>query len=177
VTENEASGADPSGWALDELSARAEARLAELGLRASADGRVAPALDPRTVRYYQSLGILDRPQSYSGHKARYGSRHLLQLLAVKALQQYRLSLAEIQERLYGRSDAELEAVVSMAAASVPKGAHPVHSVPVTLVREVVLAPGLKLVADEAWSPGEDPERLVETIRAALKALATRKKET
>jgi DNA-binding transcriptional MerR regulator len=154
------------GWTLVELSSRAEARLAELGLHESpVDGRVSRAADPRTVRYYQSLGILDRPLSYEGHKARYGPRHLLQLLAVKALQRYRLPLAEIQTRLYGRSDAELEALL----ASVPRpSAAP--TVPVSTVREVVLAPGIKVVADEGFLAGEDPERLVAVFRAALAAL-------
>src|SRR5437016_1152361 len=92
VIEREGDAA--SDWTLDDLSTRAEARLAEMGLLqgspggaggrsppSNVDGRVARALDPRTVRYYQTLGILDRPHSYEGHKARYGPRHLLQLLA------------------------------------------------------------------------------------------------
>jgi DNA-binding transcriptional MerR regulator len=155
-------------WTLDDLAERAEARLAELGLLEQAvDGRVSRAADPRTVRYYQTLGLLDRPLSYEGHKARYGPRHLLQLLAVKALQRHRLPLAEIQQRLYGKSDAELEALL----ASVPRpGVTP--TVPVTISREVVLAPGLKLVADGGWTSGADPERLVQAFRAALNALAS-----
>src|SRR5579862_7574889 len=99
------------GWTLDELSTRAEARLVELGL---VEGPT--AVDPRTLRYYQSLGLLDRPLSYEGHKARYGPRHLLQLLAVKLLQRQRLPLADIQERLYGRSDTELETLLGSVPA-------------------------------------------------------------
>lgn len=155
------------GWILEELSSLAEARLAEMGLLdALPDGRVARAADPRTVRYYQSLGILDRPLSYEGHKARYGPRHLLQLLSVKALQRLRLPLSEIQARLYGRSDAELEGIL----ASVPRPGKEEIGLPVKTAREVVLAPGLKVVADEGWVAGEDPERLVETFRAAIAAL-------
>ena len=155
------------GWTLEELSSLADARLGDLGLAcALPDGRVARAADPRTVRYYQSLGILDRPVSYEGHKARYGARHLLQLLSVKALQRLRLPLAEIQERLYGRSDAELEALL----ASVPRPREESAKLPIKTSREVVLAPGLKVVADEGWVAGEDPERLVALFRAALAAL-------
>ncbi len=160
-----------SGWTLEELSGLAEARLAELGLLdALPDGRVARAADPRTVRYYQSLGILDRPLSYEGHKARYGPRHLLQLLSVKALQSLRLPLAEIQGRLYGRSEAELETLLAGVAS--PRAEPPAPEAPavVKTVREVVLAPGLKLVADEGWGAGMDPERLVAMFRAALSAL-------
>jgi DNA-binding transcriptional MerR regulator len=157
------------GWTLDELSSLAEARLAALGLLDEPpDGRVARAADPRTVRYYQSLGILDRPLSYEGHKARYGPRHLLQLLAVKALQRHRLPLSEIQERLYGKSDAELESVL----ASIRPPARAVverQALRVKTVREVVIAPGLKVTADEGWVPGDDPELLVAKFRAALAA--------
>jgi len=160
------------GWTLDELSSLAEARLSELGLLdAALDGRVAKAADPRTVRYYQSLGILDRPLSYEGHKARYGPRHLLQLLAVKLLQRERLPLADIQEKLYGRSDAELEALLGSAKTSPAK--EETAKVPLSILREVTLMPGLKLVADERWAPGDDPDRLVAAFLAALAALQER----
>jgi len=156
------------GWTLEELSSLAEAKLATLGLLdALPDGRVARAADPRTVRYYQSLGILDRPLSYEGHKARYGPRHLLQLLSVKALQKQRLPLAEIQERLYGRTDAELETILALTH---PPPARQ-EGLPVQTTREVVLAPGLVLRAEEGWRAGEDPERLIATFRAALAALS------
>src|SRR4051812_8738269 len=92
---------------LPELSTEVEAALSRLGLLgAAADGRVSPAPDARTVRYYTTLGLLDRP-AIEGRQARYGHRHLLQLVAIKGLQGRGFPLAEIQERLYGRSDAEL----------------------------------------------------------------------
>jgi DNA-binding transcriptional MerR regulator len=169
-----------SDWTLEELSSQAEARLEGLGIAdALPDGRVARAADPRTVRYYQSLGILDRPLSYEGHKARYGPRHLLQLLSVKALQKLRLPLAEIQERIYAKSDAELEAI--LGTVHPPPPAEPEADVggPLALpqvvntTREVVLAPGLKLVAHEGWDQGSDPDRLVAIFRAALAALRER----
>ncbi|HWT85302.1 MAG TPA: MerR family transcriptional regulator, partial [Myxococcales bacterium] len=71
---------------LDELSTRVAGELAERGLHgAAADGRVSAAPDSRTVRYYTTLGLLDRP-TIEARQARYGERHLLQLLAIKALQ-------------------------------------------------------------------------------------------
>src|SRR5256714_14029154 len=95
---------------LDELSDRVAHELGERGLLgAAADGRVSAAPDARTVRYYTTLGLLDRPR-IEGRQARYAERHLLQLLAIKALQALDLPLAEIQQRLYGRSDAELKAL-------------------------------------------------------------------
>src|SRR3954467_12760954 len=96
---------------LDELSERVAAELAGRGmLGAAPDARVSAAPDARTVRYYATLGLLDRPR-IEGRQARDGERHLLQLLAIKALQAVELPLAEIQQRLYARSDAELKALV------------------------------------------------------------------
>src|SRR5437763_8613572 len=101
---------------LDELSDRVAGELAERGLLgAAADARVSAAPDARTVRYYTTLGLRDR-RRIEGRQARYGERHLLQLRAIKALQAVDLPLAEIQQRLYGRSDAELKALGDMLAA-------------------------------------------------------------
>jgi DNA-binding transcriptional MerR regulator len=154
---------------LDELSARATAWLEELGLLdAPVDGRVSRVADPRTVRYYGSLGLIDRPTDYEGHKARYSERHLLQLVAIKALQLHHVPLAQIQARLYGRSDDELRALITSLAP--PKGARPHHEVNVVRWREVVLAPGLKVVAEEGFVPGPDEARLAEKFQAAIAAL-------
>src|SRR5437016_13540632 len=101
---------------LEALSSEVAVQLAELGLLGAApDARVSAAPDARTVRYYTTLGLLDRPK-IENRQARYGERHVLQLLAIKALQSRDLPLAEIQQTLYGRSDAELKALVDSLAA-------------------------------------------------------------
>lgn len=152
-------------WTLDDLLTAVESRLASLSLiDAPTDGRVAPSVDTRTARYYQSLGLLDKPTSHAGGRARYGPRHQLQLVAIKALQRLRLPLADIQARLYGRSEQELEALV----ASVRPPAAP--EIPISITREVVLAPGLRLVAHDGW-PGGDLDALTASFRAAVAALA------
>src|SRR5881628_1901884 len=103
-------------FSLDQLSSEVTNRLAQLGmLGAAPDARVSAAPDARTVRYYTTLGLLDRPR-IEGRQDRYGERHLLQLLGIKALQALDLPLAEIQQRLYARSDAELKALVDALAA-------------------------------------------------------------
>src|SRR2546428_4428534 len=100
----------------DELPDRVARELGERGLLgAAADGRVSAAPDARTVRYYTTLGLLDRPR-IEGRQARYAEPHLLQLLAIKALQAFDLPLAEIQQRLYGRTAAELTALIESLAA-------------------------------------------------------------
>ncbi len=63
--------------------------------------------DPRTVRYYMSTGILDKP-TYEGSAARFSYRHILQLLAIKALQSQYLPLRKIQEILEPLEEKELE---------------------------------------------------------------------
>jgi DNA-binding transcriptional MerR regulator len=75
-------------------------------LRLQGDGRVSAAPDARTVRYYATLGLIDRPE-FEGRVARYGKKQLLQLVAIKALQTDGLGLSNIQSRLYGRSEREL----------------------------------------------------------------------
>src|SRR5204862_4623314 len=96
---------------LPELSSEVATALSRLGLLGAApDARVSAAPDARTVRYYTTLGLIDRP-AIVARQARYGQRHLLQLLAIKALQAEALPLADVQSRLFGRSDAELESLV------------------------------------------------------------------
>ncbi len=70
-----------------------------------ANGRVREVPDQRTIRYYTTLGLIDRPAEMRGRTALYGVRHLLQLVAIKRLQTHGLSLAEIQTRVVGRTDA------------------------------------------------------------------------
>ena len=42
--------------------------------------------DARTIRYYATLGLIDRPEAFRGRTALYGARHLSQLVAIKRLQ-------------------------------------------------------------------------------------------
>jgi DNA-binding transcriptional MerR regulator len=52
--------------------------------------------DDRTIRYYATLGLLDRPAAMRGRTALYSTRHLAQVVAIKRLQTMGRSLAEIQ---------------------------------------------------------------------------------
>ena len=70
-------------------------------------GRVREALDRRTIRYYTTLGILDRPLEMSGRTALYGRRHLLQLVCIKRLQAQGMSLVDIQRSLSGADEKTL----------------------------------------------------------------------
>ena len=101
-------------WTLDELCDRVEPRLA-VDYAGQASGRVRDVPDRRTIRYYTTLGLIDRPAAMRGRTALYGVRHLLQLAAVKRLQAQGLSLAEVQERLVGLTDAALRELARLPA--------------------------------------------------------------
>ncbi len=154
-------------WSLERLGQEVVGLLKTLGIAASQpDGRVSAIPDTRTIRYYQTLGLIDRPE-YEGREARYRRRHALQIAAVKLLQSASLPLAEVQARLYGKTDEELEALLRSAGAHARKAPPPR---PVTW-REVTVEPGVRLLVAEGWSPGEDRARILERIDAALAALA------
>lgn len=104
-------------WSLEELTEQAESRLEQWNLP-NPGGRVSPVPSSRTIRYYTSLGLVDKPRYVSG-SARYTRRHLDQLLAIKALQAEYLPLPAIQKRLEGCSPEELEQIIREAATHRP----------------------------------------------------------
>ena len=57
-------------------------------------------LPPRTVRYYVQIGLVDRPEGET-RAARYGGRHLEQLLQIRKWTAAGLSLDRIRELLHG----------------------------------------------------------------------------
>ena len=82
-------------WTLPELVAEVATRIAALPTPKNGQVRAVP--DERTVRYYVTLGLLDRPIAMRGRTALYGARHVAQVIAIKRLQTMGRSLAEIQE--------------------------------------------------------------------------------
>src|SRR5437588_12315408 len=101
-------------WNLDELCDRVERALA-VDYHGQASGRVRDVPDRRTIRYYTTLGLIDRPAAMRGRTALYGVRHVMQLAAVKRLQAEGLSLAEVQARLVGLTDAALRELARLPA--------------------------------------------------------------
>ncbi len=145
-------------WTLSSLVAELGPLCA--GLPGGGDERVSPAPDERTIRYYQSTGLVDRPLRYDGRTAVYGYRHLLQALATKALQSQGLSLAQVQSALAGRSTAELEIAVAPALGQPA----PVAAGPRPLVA-YELAPGVVLSIDPARVP--HPAALAQLLATTL----------
>ncbi|HEX7276957.1 MAG TPA: MerR family transcriptional regulator [Acidimicrobiales bacterium] len=162
---------------IDELADRAAAALADADTTAGS-GRVTPVPDRRMLRYYTTLGLLDRPAEVQGRVAYYGRRHLLQVVAVKRLQAEGLALADVQQRLAGATTAELERIARVPEAraafwrTVPTPAAPAPAPqpaaePAELVGAVRLAPGVTLVVDATRPLTDEDARRLQAAAAPI----------
>ena len=105
--------AERAEWTQEQLVQRVSAALAGPAYPGAPNGRVRDVPDRRTVRWYTTIGLVDRPAAMRGRTALYGTRHLLQVVAVKRLQALGLSIAEIQAELIGATDATLRRVAAI----------------------------------------------------------------
>ncbi|WP_245642622.1 helix-turn-helix domain-containing protein [Nonomuraea candida] len=110
-------------WTIGELAEHA-ARALRAGAPPPASGRVREVPGERLIRWYTTIGLLDPPLTRRGRVARYGRRHLLQLVAVKRLQAAGHSIAEIQAALAGATDRTLETAARLPGQSLPDALHP-----------------------------------------------------
>ncbi|HET7518208.1 MAG TPA: MerR family transcriptional regulator, partial [Actinomycetes bacterium] len=99
-------------WTLDELAEQVDAALA-VDYAGPPSGRVRAVPDRRAIRWYTTIGLIDRPVAHHGRTALYGPRHLLQLVAVKRLQAKGLPLAAIQQELASATDSQLARVAHL----------------------------------------------------------------
>ncbi|MEO8698731.1 MAG: MerR family transcriptional regulator [Kofleriaceae bacterium] len=106
-------------WTLPELVSEVAARIA--ALPAPKNGQVRAVPDDRTIRYYGTLGLLDRPLAHRGRTALYGRRHLAQIVAIKRMQLAERSLAEIQALWSTFDDLTLS---RMSGVALPVGSPP-----------------------------------------------------
>jgi DNA-binding transcriptional MerR regulator len=168
------------------------------GAAVRANGRVRDVPNERLIRWYGTVGLVDPPLSRRGRVARYGRRHLLQLIAVKRRQAEGKSLAQIQAELAGATDEVLAAVARVPAglrqqesevagrfwARQPRqpgtdfgdpGAPTAGAPAAGLVHGIRLAPGVLLLLDGAdRQPGpEDMTRIANAARPLLRELASR----
>jgi DNA-binding transcriptional MerR regulator len=93
-------------WTIEQLPDQVAALLAH-NYEGQRNGRVRELPNGRTIRWYTTIGLVDRPAATRGRTALYGRRHLLQLAAVKKLQSAGRTLAEIQALLVGATDRQL----------------------------------------------------------------------
>lgn len=96
-------------WNLTELADESTRYLDDAG----DSKRIRWRPNGRQIRYYTTLGLLDRPFGGRGQKVKYGPKHLLQLLAIKHLQLQGMKLAEIQPVLAGLSQARLTELLGL----------------------------------------------------------------
>jgi DNA-binding transcriptional MerR regulator len=101
-----------ASWTLSELVEEATAALERVP--APDNGQVRAVPDERSLRYYTSLGLLDRPAAMRGRTALYTARHLAQVVAIKRLQSAGKSLSEIQPLLASIDDATLSRLSGVA---------------------------------------------------------------
>lgn len=92
-------------WSLEQLSAHVETALATVPV-GPLNGQIAEVPNARTIRYYTTIGLLDRPRA-AGRTALYGRRHLEQLVAIKRLQARGLALSDVQRELSALDEAAL----------------------------------------------------------------------
>lgn len=81
-------------WTIGELVEEVARRIAALPRPQNGQVRAVP--DDRTIRYYATIGLLDRPSAMRGRTALYAKKHVAQVVAIKRLQAMGRSLAEIQ---------------------------------------------------------------------------------
>ena len=80
---------------MDELVERVRVALSA-EYPGAPNGRVRDLPDRRAIRWYATIGLVDRPTTMRGRVALYSSRHLTQVVALKRRQAQGRSLAEIQ---------------------------------------------------------------------------------
>ena len=104
----------------------------------------------RTVRYYMQLGLVDRPEGET-RAARYGRRHLEQLLQIRQLSESGLSLERIREIQKGDTPPVSPKVRAPGS--------------VQVLSHVWVAPGVELQIDpqEAGLPPEDLHNFVQAV--------------
>lgn len=96
-------------WSLEELVEKSQRYLTDEG----DSRRVQWKPNGRQIRYYSTLGLVDKPDTENGRVVWYGPRHLVQLLALKRLQLDGLKLSEIQRSLAGATLEELRRLAGL----------------------------------------------------------------
>jgi DNA-binding transcriptional MerR regulator len=119
-------------------------------------------LPERTVRYYIQIGLVDRPDGET-RAARYGARHVEQLVAIRKWQQSGVSLERIGE-LLGRDDASAPPARPRGPGSVEVWSH------------LVVADGVELTLEpsRAGLTADEVRRFFREVSAAYTRI---KKET
>lgn len=121
---------EQGGFRIDQVT-DCLARLLPLFVSRQVRYKVTDVPDRRTIRYYMSRGLLDKP-AHHGRVALFNYRHVLQLLAIKALQSQYLPLRKTSEIVRAATDQDLEAILLASgknAQSMARGLPPILGAP------------------------------------------------
>ena len=138
-------------WTLDELTGRVGAALS-VGYHGQPSGRVRDLPDRRAIRWYTTIGLVDRPAAIHGRTAMYGPRHLLQLVAIKRLQAQGRSLVAIQAELAGATDAQLARVAQLPENPTPPAPAPGRPSAALRVAPAIARPAGRSAAPAVTTP-------------------------
>jgi DNA-binding transcriptional MerR regulator len=97
-------------WSLDEFVQIANRHLPDVLPEEKTNTRVRGDVTPRLVRHYTTLNMLDEPLK-EGREARYGYRHLLQILVLRRLLAEGHSAGAIDQLITTSRNGELEALL------------------------------------------------------------------
>lgn len=75
--------------------------------------RIRAVPDTRTIRYYTTLGLIDRAAEMRGRTALYEPRHVMQIVAIKRLQAANRTLSDIQAALIGVTNKQLKKLAAL----------------------------------------------------------------
>lgn len=98
---------------IDDLRTLVARALQGGGYSPAESKRIRAVPDTRTIRYYTTLGLIDRPAEMRGRTALYEPRHVMQLVAIKRLQAANQSLSDVQSQLVGITTKQLSKLADL----------------------------------------------------------------
>ncbi len=152
-----------SRWSIEEFVEVVNRHLEQIPLLDTGRASVQQAVNARLVRHYTGAGLLDRPDR-EGKEARYGFRHLLQMLVLRRLLREGLTAQAIRGVTRSRSDQELEAFLAGGTRLTVEPANPALAF-LEQIRERTLQRmegepvlGAATVLYDKAAPGDSPNR-------------------
>lgn len=153
LTLQQVAQADPQ-WTLQQLVETANQLLPQFLPQQESIQRIQEEVNPRLIRHYTTLGLLDKP-SKVGREARYTYRHLLQLLVVRRLQMEGYSATNLAQLMLSRSNADLEALLQGGVQLAVQAANPALAYLQSIQQrstEVPTLPQVTATSDAATAP-------------------------
>jgi DNA-binding transcriptional MerR regulator len=98
---------------IDDLRTLVARALHDGGYSPAESKRIRAVPDTRTIRYYTTLGLIDRPAEMRGRTALYEPHHVMQLVAIKRLQAANQTLSDVQTRLVGITTKQLSKLADL----------------------------------------------------------------